>query len=99
MKQLKKILSNLLTILCESNFNDFEYLMILKNKCIKKKIDRNKKETRKIDSSSIIVCPKRPMLCSFRLAGAQNAANSFNFLIRQLGQDWIENEDDTFIEI
>ena len=37
MKQLKKILSNLPTTLCESNFNDFEYLMILKNKCIKKK--------------------------------------------------------------
>ena len=38
MKQFKKIVSNLPTTLCESNFNDFEYLMILKNKGIKKNI-------------------------------------------------------------
>ena len=37
LNNFKKIISNLPTTLCESNFNDFEYLMILKNKCIKKK--------------------------------------------------------------
>ena len=39
MKQFKKIVSNFPTTLCESNFNDFEYLMILKNKGIKKNIN------------------------------------------------------------
>ena len=36
MKQLKNILSNLPTTLCESNFNNFEYLMILKINVLKK---------------------------------------------------------------
>ena len=39
MKQLKKKKkSNFPTIICESNWIDVEYLMIFKNKCIKKNI-------------------------------------------------------------
>ena len=37
MKQFKKKKSNFPTTICESNCIDFEYLMIFKNKCIKKK--------------------------------------------------------------
>ena len=40
MKQFKKIGSNFPATLCESNFNDLEYLMILKNKGIKKNIEQ-----------------------------------------------------------
>ena len=46
MKQFKKIVSKFPTTLCESNFNDFKYLMILKNKCIKKKVTAKKVRNR-----------------------------------------------------
>ena len=45
MKQFKKIVSNFPSTLCESNCNDVEYLMILKNICIKKKYNNVFKKT------------------------------------------------------